>query len=182
MTDYRLNFMTCLVNRIPAEQMLSHLSPVRLDLDGLTGILESILIVAFLGVGSGSVTEQDMVWGVEGQGFGVALHGLVNVKSGFPGSSRSGEKARKKWTPQEISNFEFRISDLSSHGPSLISDFGFRISDLPFGRRDACPTRGSGMSCGAAVPAAVPRAGETARPGSRGDSRMGLRRSSVVPG
>jgi len=31
--------------------------------------------------------------------------------------------------PREISNFEFRISNLPS--PSGISDFGFRISDLP---------------------------------------------------
>lgn len=44
-----------------AEYRLSHLAPVRLDLDGLTGILKSIFIVAFLGVGSGAVTEQDMV-------------------------------------------------------------------------------------------------------------------------
>lgn len=44
-----------------AEQIISHLSPVRLDLDGLTGILESLLVVAFFGVGSGAVTEQDMV-------------------------------------------------------------------------------------------------------------------------
>lgn len=41
--------------------MTSHLAPIRLDLDGLTGILESILVVAFLGVGSRAVTEQDMV-------------------------------------------------------------------------------------------------------------------------
>lgn len=50
-----------LVNRLTAEQMMSHLAPVRLDLDGLTCILERILIVAFLGVGSRAVAEQDVV-------------------------------------------------------------------------------------------------------------------------
>lgn len=44
-----------------ADKLISHLAPVRLDFDGLTGVLESILIVAFLGVGGRAVTEQDMV-------------------------------------------------------------------------------------------------------------------------
>lgn len=44
-----------------AAQRVAHLAPVRLQLNGLTGILKSTFIVAFLGVGSGAVTEQDMV-------------------------------------------------------------------------------------------------------------------------
>ena len=57
----------------------AHLAPVRLDGDGLAGVLERTLIVALLGVGSRAVAEQDMVGGVEGHGLRVAAHRFIHL-------------------------------------------------------------------------------------------------------
>lgn len=71
---------TCAVAETPNKRQ-SHLPPVRLDLDCLTGVLESIFIVAFLSVGSRAVTIQDVVWRIEGHSFCVAAHRLINISS-----------------------------------------------------------------------------------------------------
>lgn len=56
-----------------------YLAPVRLDLNGLACVLQGVLIVCFLRVGSRSVAEEDMVVWVQCQCLGVAAHCFIKL-------------------------------------------------------------------------------------------------------
>ena len=59
----------------PKEQ-LTHLGPVGVELSGVSGVLQGLVVLAQLGVGSSPVTVEDVVGRVQAQGLCVQGHSL----------------------------------------------------------------------------------------------------------